>query len=78
MRWCVTKYKDALQDFTAFISSVPDIPRSRYLLGVLTRLGKAQEAAMDLAIARQLNPGIDRDYGQFGVKPSDAARALGK
>lgn len=60
-------------------SSLPGVgyPGEPTLAGVRSRLGKAQEAAMDLTIGRQLNPGIDRDYGQFGVKPSDLARALG-
>lgn len=66
----LNRYDDALQDLTAVLASMPDIAQSRYMRGVvLNRLGKTQEAAFDLAIARQLEPRIDAQYGRFGIKP---------
>ncbi|MCE7795548.1 tetratricopeptide repeat protein [Sphingobium sufflavum] len=64
------RYEDALADLNAVLAAVPGSQASRYLRGVvLGRLGRAQDGAVDLAIARHLSPHIDTVYARYGVRP---------
>ena len=66
----LTRYEDALKDLDAVLNAAPGTAPSRYLRGiVLSRMGRAKEGAMDLTIARQLQPRIDMRYSKFNIQP---------
>jgi len=66
----LARYDDALQDLDAVLNDAPGTAQSRYLRGiVLSRMGREKEGAVDLTIARQLEPRIDVQYGKFNIKP---------
>ena len=71
------RYAEALRDLDAVLAAVPGKSASRYLRGiVLARLHRDSEAARDLAIARRLDPTLDKTYGRWGIKPDGAATAV--
>ena len=70
------RYAEALRDLDAVLAATPGKSASRYLRGiVLARLHRDAEAGRDLAIARRLDPTVDKTYGRFGIKPEAAAAA---
>jgi tetratricopeptide (TPR) repeat protein/transglutaminase-like putative cysteine protease len=70
------RYEEALRDLDAVLAAVPGKSASRYLRGVvLSRVHRGADAARDLAIARRLDPTIDKTYGRFGIKPEAATAA---
>jgi len=61
---------DALKDLNAVLLAVPGLSPSRFLRGtVLNRLGRQAEGAVDLGIARRMDPNIDRVYARYNVIP---------
>jgi tetratricopeptide (TPR) repeat protein/transglutaminase-like putative cysteine protease len=70
------RYAEALRDLDAVLAAVPGKSASRYMRGiVLARLHRDSEALRDLAIARRLDPTLDKTYGRWGIKPEAAAAA---
>lgn len=70
------RYAEALRDLDAVLAAVPGKSASRYMRGiVLARLHRDSEAVRDLAIARRLDPTLDKTYGRWGIKPEAAAAA---
>jgi len=60
----------ALTDLNAALDQRPESAESLFMRGVvLTRLGKASEAAADLRDARLLDPQVDATYARWGIKP---------
>jgi tetratricopeptide (TPR) repeat protein len=67
---------EALRDLDAVLAAVPGKAASRYLRGiVLARLHRDADSARDLAIARRLDPTLDKTYGRWGIKPEAATAA---
>ena len=70
------RYEEALRDLDAVLAALPGKSASRYLRGiVLARLHREADAARDLAIARRLDPTVDKTYGRWGIKAEAAAAA---
>jgi tetratricopeptide (TPR) repeat protein len=71
--------EEALRDLDAALAAAPAHASSRYLKGlILQRLHREAEAAKELALARRLIPGIDREYRRYNLGspgPSAAAPA---
>lgn len=66
----LNQWDKALADADAALALQPDLDSSRYLRALaLARLGRAADGARDLAIARRLDPQIDRDFARIGLKP---------
>ena len=64
------RYDDALRDLDAVLLQVPALGPSRFLRGlILEKLGRKSEAQVELALARRLAPGVERDYVHFGLRP---------
>lgn len=58
----------ALADVDAALALEPDLLESRFLrAALLARLGRAAEGARDLAIARRLDPQVDRMFARYGI-----------
>jgi tetratricopeptide (TPR) repeat protein len=58
----------ALADVEAALALEPDLLESRFLrAALLARLGRAAEGARDLAIARRLDPQVDRMFARYGI-----------
>ncbi|WP_373474071.1 hypothetical protein [Sphingorhabdus lacus] len=63
------RYEEALQDLDAVLLQAPGFAESRFLRSIVyARLGKAKEAAADLAVARRMSPSVERKYARFGLK----------
>lgn len=61
---------DALDDLNAALDKDPDQAGSLYMRGVIRRKqGKTADGDRDLAMARALEPQIDREYKRFGIVP---------
>ena len=61
---------EALRDLDAALAQSPRHAGSRFMRAiVLARLGRDPEAAKELAIARRLEPSIDKTYARYGIKP---------
>lgn len=57
-------------DLDAALAIDPELPSSLYLRGiVLGRLGQKAAGDADIAAARKLYPGIDRERARFGIHP---------
>jgi tetratricopeptide (TPR) repeat protein len=64
------RYEDALRDLDAVLNREPALAQSRYMRAVvLARLGRAEESADELAIARQILPRVDAPYKRYGILP---------
>lgn len=64
------RFADALTDLDAVLAQVPGLAASRFMRGVvLGRLGRKPEAAADLAIARAIDPVVEKTYARFGITP---------
>lgn len=64
------RYDDALRDLDAALLQTPGQGPSRFLRSlVLQKLGRQNEATLELSLARRLAPGAERMYARFGLKP---------
>ena len=64
------RFDDALADLNAALEADPDLSASRFMRGVvLHRTGKIAEGDKELALARLIDPQVDRDYARWGIKP---------
>ena len=62
------RYTEALADLDAVLTAVPGLAPSRFLRSIVrAHLGQAGPAAQDLAIARRLDPTVDRTYARYGL-----------
>lgn len=60
---------EALADFEAALEALPGQAGSLFMRGVIrARLGQLEQARADIAGARRQSPGIDRQYGAWGIK----------
>ncbi len=65
------RYDDALADLDAVLASAPGQAPSHFLRGVVLRqLHREPDAVRDLALARRMMPGVDRQYARYGIKTS--------
>lgn len=63
------RYGDALTDLDSVLAVDPKLTESRFLRGVvLMRLHRVAEGAKELAIARRLQPSIDKQYARYDIK----------
>ena len=63
------RYAEALADLDTVLAASPDMAASRYVrAAVLKAMGRDGEAAGELALARRINPMIDRQYARYGFK----------
>lgn len=66
----LSRFDEALADLNAALEEDPDQQASMYLRGVvLRRQGRLADGDRDLAVARALEPAIDREYKRFGIMP---------
>lgn len=64
------RYSEALADLDTVLAANPDMAASRYVrAAVLKAMQRDAEAAGELALARRINPTIDRQYARYGFKP---------
>lgn len=62
------RYDEALADLDAVLASAPGQGDSRFMrAAVLKGLKRDAEAAREAAIARRMNPAIDRQYARYGI-----------
>jgi len=62
------RYDQALQDVNAVLFSSPGRAPSLYLRAIIhARMDHKAQQAADLAMARRLDPGIDRAYARYGI-----------
>lgn len=65
------RFDEALADLDAALLASPGQAASRFLRAVvLLRLHRDAEAARELAVARRIEPSVDRQYARYGIKPS--------
>ncbi|MDJ0277880.1 tetratricopeptide repeat protein [Sphingomonas sp. 2R-10] len=63
------RYPEALADLDTVLAANPDMAGSRYLRAAVLKASKRDaEAASDLALARRMQPMIDRQYARYGFK----------
>ena len=63
-------FDEALKDLDAVLAEVPALPASRFMrAAVLAKLGRVEQSAEDLRVARLLSPRIDEEYEKFGIRP---------
>lgn len=63
------RYDQALADLDAVLAANPGQSDSRFLRAVVLKaLHRDSDAAVDSAIARRLDPSVDRRYARFGIK----------
>ncbi|MGW8190791.1 DUF3857 domain-containing protein [Sphingomonas hankookensis] len=63
------RYSEALADLDTVLAANPDMAASRYVrAAVLKAMQRDGEAAGELALARRMNPTIDRQYARYGFK----------
>ena len=66
----LNRMEEALEDLDAALAYEPELAASLYLRGIIRkRTGKAELAASDLAAARLLHPGIEKQYQKYGIAP---------
>lgn len=64
------RMEEALADLNTALTASPGQSASLFLRGVVrTRAGDKKGAAEDLAGARLMSPMIDKEYGDYGIKP---------
>jgi len=62
------RYTEALADLDAVLLAAPGQAPSRFLRAIVrAHLGQSGLAAQDLAIARRLDPSVDRTYARYGI-----------
>jgi tetratricopeptide (TPR) repeat protein len=60
----------AIEDYDAALALRPTMPTSLFGRGLAkTRSGKAKEGKVDLDAARKINPKIDEEFADYGLKP---------
>ncbi|MEG3163577.1 DUF3857 domain-containing protein [Sphingomonas sp. PB2P19] len=65
------RYDEALADLDAVLAGAPGQAPSRFLRSVvLKQLHRDGEAARELALARRMQPSVDRQYARYGIKAS--------
>jgi tetratricopeptide (TPR) repeat protein len=63
-------FDQAKVDLDAALAIDPDLPSSLFLRGiVLGKLGQKSAGDADIAAARKLYPGIDRERARYGIRP---------
>lgn len=63
------KYQEALADLDAVLAAVPSQAESRFMRAiVLSKVHREPEASAELAIARRLQPSVDKHYARYGIK----------
>jgi len=62
------RYTEALADLDTVLKAAPGLAQSRFLRSIVrSHMGQAGPAAEDLAIARRIDPGIDRTNARYGL-----------
>jgi tetratricopeptide (TPR) repeat protein/transglutaminase-like putative cysteine protease len=63
------RYDEALKDLDAVLAGTPGQSDSRFMRAVVLRaLHRDADAVKDAAIARRLDPSVDRQYALYGIK----------
>ena len=61
----------AQKDFDDALKQNPYTVGSHYMRGVI-RLERGDRGGVDdLAVARRMNPDVDRDYARYGIRPKE-------
>lgn len=63
------RYEEALADLDTVLAATPSKNASRFMRAVVLKaVHRDAEGAKDLAIARRLDPTIDKEYARYGIK----------